>query len=822
MDKNERDPILDRLEEIEGKLNSALLRISQLEETKTQEAQVIAPPIIAPAPAEAPWSSHQSRESAETLPTTVQATIGSKEPVEDKRPDDFEYRLGMTGLLRGGAVVLVIGLLYLVALAISRGYITPTTQFVGELVLCAIFISIGFIKRNEKEEFGQIMTGIGSCGLYFSLAGGNIYKSLYSGEVLVALFTILSLANLAYSNWRSSKPFLTLGSVGGFVGAAMAMQESKIVLDFSLHALILAAAFFVVARNRWWNMAILVWVASTLALFPALDTSLFHELQIAAIYVNSIVCAVLAGVCIIDDKPERFANWIIAIIGIGGIFAIGIDQGLRGSLHSLILAATSILVSGLFFKKIGVRNALIFAGICVAAVLGPIGFEPLTAAITYACISCLLSFIAIRFSARFLAGLSWITFFLALVSYNLMLDIPDRLSVGPTNESVVLALLMIAAVSCTVAMRRAEQSSENWALVALLICLPLFARFGFVNLTANYIGWTDSLAMMVSLLIYSSVVLTVATTGKWKSIAIFGWFPIALALYAFVMLIDSGQNLPMPNTLLALLTAAVVSFAGFANTRWQSKDQFELTIGVCGLIVGLMIVRIAVVWLTPPQNVVTLASAISFGSFVTFALSLLVARITSWNSLIPNSWLALATGIITTLQYDVAIAHQLSLRTWHVGISIICILWCAFETSKITKERTILQSVSILAIWILLSVLCLDLLTKSPINLKDNAAVTAAWTLYAVTLLALGFRYLARNLRLWSFVVFFATVAKVFLIDLSDLDPGVRVLILIGLGIGMIAGGYWYIRQQHNPSNSETSEQENYRDENSASHFEHR
>lgn len=66
MDKNERDPILDRLEEIEGKLNSALLRISQLEETKTQEAQVIPPPIIAPAPAEAPWSSHQSRESAET------------------------------------------------------------------------------------------------------------------------------------------------------------------------------------------------------------------------------------------------------------------------------------------------------------------------------------------------------------------------------------------------------------------------------------------------------------------------------------------------------------------------------------------------------------------------------------------------------------------------------------------------------------------------------------------------------------------------------------------------------------------------------------
>ena len=796
MDENKRDPIAERLEEIESKLNNALTRISQLESANTPQAPLVPPPVIEVRPEVAPWNQNQPSAKAEPLPTPEKPPLYSPQAIEEKPTDDIEYRIGMTGLLRGGAVVLVIGLLYLVALAISRGYITPTTQFIGEIIICLVFVAIGFYKRNEKEEFGQLMTGIGSCGLYFSFAGGNIYKQLYSGETLVALFTILSLAILAYSHWRSSKPFLALGMVGGFVGAAMAMQESKIVLDFSLHALILAVAFAVIAKNRWWDLAIAVWVASTVALFPALNTQLFIKLQIAAIYINSIVCAVLAGVCVVNEKPARFANWIIAIVVTGGALAIGIEQGENGSLHSLVLAATSVLVSLLFINKPSVRNALIFAGICVATIFAPIGFSAFIATIAYACISCVLSFFAIRFHAKSFAGLAWVTFILSLISYSLLFEF-GALPIGPAKESIALVLLMFATIACATAMRKGGESSEGWALLSLIICFPFFARFGFVNLTSQNIGWSESLAMMVTWLLFASIVLTVSIIGKWKSIAIFAWVPVFLALYSFVLLINSGQDFPTLNTLSAVFISAVVCFAGLANTRWQEKDQFDLTIGVCGLIVGLMILRVAIVWLSPPHGVVTLASAISVGAFVAMALSLLVGRIKSWNSLVANSWLALATGIVSTLEYDVQIANQLSLRTYMIGAGIIGVLWCAFATSKITKERNILQSVSIFTIWILFSYFNLDLLTKTPINLKENAAVTTAWTLYAVMLLAFGFRYHARNLRLWSFAVFFSAVAKVFLIDLSNLDPGVRVLILMGLGIGMIAGGYWYIRQRN-------------------------
>jgi len=75
-------------------------------------------------------------------------------------------------------------------------------------------------------------------------------------------------------------------------------------------------------------------------------------------------------------------------------------------------------------------------------------------------------------------------------------------------------------------------------------------------------------------------------------------------------------------------------------------------------------------------------------------------------------------------------------------------------------------------------------------------ALTFAWILYAVILIAIGFQYKARYLRYWSLAIFGATVGKIFLYDLSYLDPGIRVILLMMLGVAMVGGGYWYIRMR--------------------------
>jgi uncharacterized membrane protein len=80
------------------------------------------------------------------------------------------------------------------------------------------------------------------------------------------------------------------------------------------------------------------------------------------------------------------------------------------------------------------------------------------------------------------------------------------------------------------------------------------------------------------------------------------------------------------------------------------------------------------------------------------------------------------------------------------------------------------------------------------VGMKSSAAMTVSWIAFAIILMGIGFIYRNRALRLWSFGAFGLTVAKVLLSDLAYLDAGIRVVILLALGMAMIAGGYWYIR----------------------------
>ena len=80
--------------------------------------------------------------------------------------------------------------------------------------------------------------------------------------------------------------------------------------------------------------------------------------------------------------------------------------------------------------------------------------------------------------------------------------------------------------------------------------------------------------------------------------------------------------------------------------------------------------------------------------------------------------------------------------------------------------------------------------------MQEQAALTLGWTLLAIGLMTVGFRFKVPVLRYWGIGVFALTLGKVFAFDLANLDPGIRVCLLLLLGIGMIGAGYWYIRMK--------------------------
>lgn len=76
----------------------------------------------------------------------------------------------------------------------------------------------------------------------------------------------------------------------------------------------------------------------------------------------------------------------------------------------------------------------------------------------------------------------------------------------------------------------------------------------------------------------------------------------------------------------------------------------------------------------------------------------------------------------------------------------------------------------------------------------ETYSYSVAWLAIGVGLLALGSRFDARSLRIASAVIVILTVAKVFLIDMSNLEGVLRALSFIGLGFVLIGIGLFYQR----------------------------
>lgn len=76
----------------------------------------------------------------------------------------------------------------------------------------------------------------------------------------------------------------------------------------------------------------------------------------------------------------------------------------------------------------------------------------------------------------------------------------------------------------------------------------------------------------------------------------------------------------------------------------------------------------------------------------------------------------------------------------------------------------------------------------------ETYSYSVAWLAIGVGLLALGSRFDARSLRIASAVIVIVTVAKVFLIDMSNLEGVLRALSFIGLGFVLIGIGLFYQR----------------------------
>ncbi|MEI7575872.1 MAG: DUF2339 domain-containing protein [Armatimonadota bacterium] len=739
---------------------------------------------------------------SETLtPSPLQTYIAANRVREDAEPvrtqppkvdhDDLEYKLGINGLLRGGALVVLAAFLFLAAVMISRGYVTPQVQFAGEILLCFGFAAIGFWKRDEREEFGQLMVGLGSAGLYASFAGAHLYKHLFEGEVLVGLYVLLSFLNLGYAHLRASKSFLAIGVLGGFAAAMMPMKESKVILDICLHFLILVPAAVITLKNRWYVVGVAVWVVSSFALVPILGSDAALVVRMGALYVNTAAGLYVCGKLFEPNEFDRHGLLLTAMVCVTGIIGFSVAGHATPPLHVLVFALMSGGVGALLPAEGKSRMGIWLGSLLVAAVLFPMGLKPLQAAFLYSVEGILLGIIAIRRLSNVAFWVGLMVFGLSLAAYAVKLDSQSTLRLWA--ELLLLASFAVNVfVSAHFALKKFDRDTGDLALfLGSLGLLAVFLRTTVLTVpgTGTGLKWAES--AMLGLAAWSIASTVVASRVRRLGLVISAG--VAGVIAADFALIREPSTSPQWLTVALLFSTALNATLAITAGAKHLAGSYPKGVRIAyGALISVIFIRLLQVVGHHKVGAFSEETIVYFGFGVLNAVwTVLALRFRRSETLVlaGTAWLCCAAVAVGVQSSPVLSWLRPSLQITSL-LSLGILFW--ITPRKEADEGGITSFASFFGL-VLSSLLLTEFLVRPGIGMNRVSAISASWVVYALFLLVVGFRAERRYLRYSGLAVFGLTVGKVVLIDLSELDSMIRVGILLLLGLGMIGTGYWYI-----------------------------
>lgn len=728
---------------------------------------------------------------ADHPPLLKQGWVPQREPgAEAAAAADAEYQLGGRLLPWAGALVTLLAIGYGANLAFQHGFITPWMIFWGGVTLCAAFIVVGQLKRDEREEFGQLLTGIGSCGLYITFAAGHLAQHLYEGEALVGLFVGLSLANLAYSGWRASHAFLLIGVLGGFAGALMPLQDGKVVLHLGLHALILIPSVLIVVRQNWFEEAAILFVLAFAALLPA-QTHPRHEWLRALSLEGTALLSAFAYARTFVPKSDP-AALLMRLLMLGtAAMALLARGGNEGVAHVVAFGILTAAMSRTLGDRPSVPHVLA-TGVAIPFLIAPWGLDGSLRPTVFAVLAAGLA-VASRFRwDRGASALSGVVFLLGTLAF---LILGWSRPIPWTTEVSNLGVLLIAGVLSTAHLIRAWKEPEGCVLAGSLVLGPVLIRLVTLAMSREFGAVDEATGALWGMALAATVLGVLAMIARWKNPAYLG-----AALLGFALLIY-GTDLPARTAHLgwelSLVAAfAAASMAAAAGIGWIHQGARTTLIGVSGATLALLLWRFVFVALSKSALAFEPDFASVLGATLASGCCTAVGRRKGWKALAVPMWL------LWLLAGMVAVGGSPLPSRLDEGLAMVALLvsgtWGAvtFDPAGEREVRTAARFCAALALGLPFTRLGVLFLSWDRIGMPEVPAITAAWTAYAAILLALGFAKRTREVRYVGLLAIGSAAVKLVLMDLASSRDLVRFLVTLGLGVAMIGGGYLYIRLQ--------------------------
>lgn len=798
MNSSERSEL--RFDEIERQLASVSRRMDSLERLVTGRTAVAparetpppTPPALRPElETPKPESVREPSEAAGAwnVPPPVIAApraYQSTQAAPPKPKEDVEYNIGAKVLPWAGALTLILALGFFIAIGIERGWLTPAVQFGLALLSSAMFMVVGYRHREEREDFGQLLMGLGSCGVYLSFAGAHVFHKLFVGEVLVAAFLVWSLVNLGYSLIMGSRAFHAIGFIGGLLASIMPLQNENSTAAALLHFSIVIPSMLAAVRVKWNSFVTFGWFITSFSLSLAYFQSDRAPVWIGLIGLNTIV-ACLANLFTFE-RTEFDPRGVFPAIALTltGVFIVFAKATVAYGIVELVLAGVALAIAWIFREKKGADMLAIGGGI-LALCFAPSSLTSIQPVFVYAGLATGLAVISSWQYRQLALKFAAVELLLAFGTYMVQGD-----NVG-SWQTKAWAMGTLVASTITVGWFTARDNEHAEASIFATLALVFLTGSRWVMLP--YADLDAALPMLLVAWPWFAVV-TSLVLGKRSLVAVVisisAWI-LATVLYFGLTEVSVGPEPRFAILLSTLVAAPILCWVTLQRVSDDSRGGAkDMTLNLFGLASAATLTQLLNLIFTnhyriaPAEAILYSLAAISLiGSAVLASTQRQVGGLLGWIFAAGSVSLFIGTPNVT---WSLA-AVGLQIMTF-VATSLLTARWMK-KTGQDGAPLPIYVGVAV--VWFLL-----ESLTKAwEVSLSPEWVTVGFRSLFAVLLLVTGFRADDRTMRLSSMAVFgVTTVGVLFRVIWEAQDPIIRVLMLTGLGLAMLGGGYAYIRSQ--------------------------
>jgi uncharacterized membrane protein len=772
----------------------------------------------------------------------------------DRGLADLERRFGGTWAVWIGGLALALSGIFLVRLSIEQGLLGPGTRVGLGALLATVLVAAGeWTRRNERRsglggiavaDIPSILTAAGTVVAYATVYAAHALYGFLDPGVAFVLLGVVALATLAAALVHG--PALAgLGIVGAAVTPLLVSTDAPNYWALYLYLAVVSAAAFSLARIRMWRwltlttlVAGLLWTLPGSESAQALAPHLFHVCTGFALVALLIVAGLFFGPPAEPDQIDQVSSAALACYLFAAFLLV-----ITSNHDAPALIAFSILVFATVafaWRSAAATGALHLAALMAVLVIGQWAVEfyrdplvvqepsaklggHLTLGAAYAALFGCTGFLAQGRSARPIIPVLWcasgvltpiavlIALYYSLNGFERSIPFAGLALLLATLDAIAAELLIRRPPRPGVATSAALFATGGIASLALALTLALEKGWLTVGLSLMVpgIAWVCNRRPLPLLrLVAATIVDIIVVRTAWNpriidddlgSVPVFNWLlygygvPAASFFVAGHLLRQRADDLAARTTDAGAVLFTVLLVAFQIRHLLYGADLFYPRSGLAE--VGLDVsIGLALTIGLERMRQRTRSVVHEWGAWAVGGLSF--AGIVLGLGLIENPLLTgesvggaffnlilLGYGLPAILLAALALGVAQKLAggwRWLVAITTVALALAYFSL----EVRTFYHG---------------PILTQGPVTPSEQYTYSVVWLAFGLALLAPGILLNSQKLRLASAGVMLATVAKVFLYDLSNLEGAYRAFSLLGLGLVLMAVGWLYQRLLSRP-----------------------